>query len=190
MLVPSAAQGAIAARQRVKTPICLLLVLYSASVGNALIQPCITPSKRGLSLRSSLLICGVGKAEGPYVFGRPNVSRYEGFYKNSGSEAIEAEAKVVDSHSEQITNPFYVGYEMEELAMLWDVHTANYGERTTDNDIEKNISNEPMKIAGDNNVGFEIDALPLPLKPVKMGLHELILEACREADEENSRPPE
>jgi len=172
----------------------LLLVLCSASVGNTLVQPCIVSSTRGLSRKSSLLVCGAngkipGQPEGQ--FGRPGVSRYENFYEDGGNNAIEAEAKDVGDQSEQATNPFFVGYEAEELAMLWDVHTANFGERT-DAGAEKDISNKEMNFDQGTDAEFEIAALPLPLggsKPLKMGLHELILEACREADEEKSNRP-
>ena len=174
---------------------CLLLGLCSASVVNTLVQPYIAPSTLGLSRRLSLLVCAAngktpGQPEGPNVFGRPDVSRYENYYKDSGNNAIDADAKVVDDQSEQATNPFFVGYEVEELAMLWDVHTANFGERT-DDEAGKDTSNAGANSAKDTDARIGIDALPLPggTNPLKMGLHELILEACREADEEKSNRP-
>ncbi len=118
------------------------------------------------------------------MFGRPGVSRYEDFYKDSTNNAIEAESKVFGDQSEQATNPFFVGYEVEELAMLWDVHTANYGKRT-DDEAEK--SDKGNNFLLDKDAGF--DTLPLPHGGTKMGLHELILDACREADEEKSNRP-
>jgi hypothetical protein len=145
-----------------------------------------------------LLVCGAqngkvpgpsGPPEGPNVFGRPDVSRYEEFYRDSGKgDAIEAEAKVVGDQTEQATNPFFVGYEVEELAMLWDVHTANYGERADDKSDE-NLSMKETKIPQDTDGGFKMDALPVGggSNQPKIGLHELILEACREADEEKSK---
>jgi hypothetical protein len=197
MLGCRASHNALANRNQRVNSICLLLILCSSSAGYALVQPCFhvaSSSRRGLLLRPSSLKCSVnGKvsgpaAEGPSVFGRPDVSRYEEFYKESGSEAIEAVAKVVDGQTEHTTNPFYVGYEMEELAMLWDVHTTNYGERKNDDD--KMIMNEGAKTSQDKVAGFETD-LQLPISggsnPLKMGLHELILEACRDADEEKSK---
>jgi hypothetical protein len=124
------------------------------------------------------------------IFGRPNVSRYENYYPAPNTETIETEAKeLTDDKAPPPTNPFYVGYEMDELAMLWDVHTTNFGERPSASE-EPGVLNslqdstEMPDPAGAPNLPASIGAEQFP---IKMGLHELIVEACRDADEKKSR---
>ena len=120
-------------------------------------------------------------------FGRPNVSRYEDFYTSTKFETVDADSRVLnDGQSEESTNPFFVGYEMDELALLWDVHTTNFGERKTTDPADKRSNSDEETIPELLSASGDI-SLPFQVGPgKKLGLHELILEACREADEKKS----
>ena len=118
------------------------------------------------------------------IFGRPHVSRYESFYGGTEKETIETEAvELTNNEPVQTSNPFYVGYEMEELAMLWDVHTTNFGERSSD---QSGIS-ETAQDAAVHGLSNLPESLGVGQSPTKLGLHELVLDACREADAKKSQ---
>lgn len=101
----------------------------------------------------------------PPGLGNPGKSRYEEFYKSPG-EAIDVDSEQAENNEEDsITNPFFVGYEMEELGFIWDVHKTTVGERNPQE--EEQEASLPGSAGG--------------------GLHDLILGICKEADKDKER---
>jgi len=98
----------------------------------------------------------------------PGKSRYEGFYKSEG-EAIDVDAEQ-DGDGEVANNPFFVGYSPDELGFIWDVHLTTVGERNYEEEEEKDSEALPGMLGG--------------------GLHDLIMEACNEADKEKEKDAE
>ena len=90
------------------------------------------------------------------------MSRYEEFYRDKASEAIDTQAKELESDG-TVTNPFFVGYTPDELSFLWDVHAQNYGERNMQDD----------EVQSDQSAS-SAQAI--------FGLHDLVLQACNEVD--------
>eukprot|EP00961_Rhodomonas_salina_P005247 71055-Rhodomonas_salina.1 len=120
-------------------------------------------------------------------FGQPGKSRYEQFYKSS-EDAIDADAEAVGEEGEAASNPFYVGYDEDELAALWAVHVTNFGAYDGEDDAQPTNSN-PM--GGLHDLVLEAIGESEQKKDVEapsgaLGLHELILEACEQADAEKN----
>eukprot|EP00961_Rhodomonas_salina_P131910 1775812-Rhodomonas_salina.1 len=90
-------------------------------------------------------------------------SRDDQFCKSIG-DAVDADAEAVGEEGEATSNPFYIGYEEDELAALWAVHGTNFGAYDGQDDNQQTTNLSPVG-----------------------GLHELVLETLGEIEPKDVR---